>query len=341
METALERLLQALEKRGYRPTPTGVKAAIADLRLEVEGDPEALIALVLEKAWKETQVVLDGFWATMGILSPPSVVGKALREGDWMEASCSESPRGQTELTLRLVGRETFVRLPLSRPLPLEGFSLEAKVGRVEVRVPPGLFARKERAYLRTFRPKEVEEALGRVKVLRPLFLALGLGDLEGALEALVNLGDGEARMWGPYFLAREGDFRALRRGSLFGDPTLDKAFLLGGEVTLSYPYGVEITLRGSLWEHSVTLSKMELRWNGEAVRVGVTLGEDWNALDRNPIAPLIRGGLYWEREKPRTPLSPKMEALVQELKESDDPLEALKTEAFFRRVRMRALSRL
>jgi hypothetical protein len=213
-------------------------------------------------------------------------------------------------------------------------------MGRVEGHVPPGLFVRKGRAYLRTFRPKEVEEALGRVKVLRPLFLALDLGDLEEALEALANLEEGEARTWGPYFLAREGDFRALRRGTLFGDPALDKAFLLGGEVTLSYPHGVTVALQASLWKHSVGLSGMRLGWGGEVVRVGYTLGSDWNALDRNPVTSLVRRGLYWGLDRPRTTLSPKMEALVQELRESEDPLEVLKTEAFFRRVRLRVLSR-
>jgi hypothetical protein len=341
MKTALERLLQALEEGSYRPTPAGVRAAIADLRLEVE-DPEALAARVLEEAWKETQRVLEGFWAALGVFSPPPVVEKALREGEWVEASYSESPQGKAQLVLRLRERGTAVRLPLLRPLPLPsgGFSLEARVGRVQAHVPPGLFVRKGRAYLRTFRPEEAEEVLGRVKALRPLFLALGLGDVEEALEALTNLKEGEARMWGPYFLARELDFRALRRGTLFGDPGLDKAFLLTGEATLSYPHGVEIALRSSLWKHSITLLGMELRWHREAVRIRAAPGGDWNALDRNPVALLVRRGLYWELERPRTPFSPKMEALVQELRESEDPLEALKTEGFFRRVRLRALSR-
>jgi hypothetical protein len=342
MKAALERLLEALEEGGYRSTPTGVRAAIADLHLEVEGDPEALVAQALKEAWKETRKVLEGVWAAFGVLSPPLDVGRVLHEGEWVEASYSKSQRGQVQLVLRMREREMTVHLPLPRPLPLpfEDFSLEFRVGRVEAHVPPGLFARKGRAYLRTFRPKEVEEALGRVKALRPLFLALDLGDLEEALEALTNLEEGEARMWGPYFLAREGDFRALRRGTLFGTPALDKAFLLGGEVTLSYPHGVTITLQASLWKHSAGLSGMKLGWDGEVVRVGYTLGSDWNALDRNPVASLVRRGLYWGLERPRAPLSPKMEALVQELRESEDPLEALKTEAFFRRVRLRALSR-
>ncbi len=341
MKDALERLLQALEERAYRPTPAGVKAAVADLRLEVE-DPEALAARVLKEAWKETQRVLKGVWAALGILSPPPVVERALRGGEWVEASCSESGRGQAQLVLRLRERGTAVHLPLPRPLPLpsEDFSLEITVGRVQAHVPPGLFVRKGRAYLRTFRPEEVEEVLGRVKALRPLFLALGLGDLEEALKALANLGDGEARMRAPYLLAREGGFRALRRGAFFGHPSLDKAFLLGEEVVLSYPHGVAVALQASPWKHSVALSGMELRWDGEVVRIGYTPGDDWNALDRNPVALLVRRGLYWGRERPRTPLSPRTEALVQELKESEDPLEALKTEAFFRRVRLRALSR-
>jgi hypothetical protein len=342
--TLLEKVLQAIEENVYYlPTPVGVRAAVNDLRLEVEEDLEEFVERVLEEARRRTREALEGLWRTLGVPSSPPGVEKTLHEGSWVELwhpdvrrnATSERERG----LLRLEGGGEIEIPPL--PSSFKGFfAFRARSGRVEVKVSPWLFARRGRAYLRTFDPEEAERVLEGVRLLRPLFEAMGLSDLEEALDVLLRkLEDGEARMHGQYFLAREGRFRALRRGSLLGSPSLDKAFLLGGRVVLSYPQGVEVALQGTFPGHEMGLEEMELRWGEETTRFRKELGGSWSALDERPLASLVRRALWWGQRTAKSQLSPKMNALIEELAESEDPLQALEAEDFFRRVYMRALS--
>jgi hypothetical protein len=334
----VERLLQELEEGTYRFTPVGVKTAIRDLGLKVEGNLEELVDKVLERGWRETKGALEGFWKTIEVLFPPPEVEEVLRRGGWLQAWRSEFLEKRSVL-YQLEGRGPISHSLPSHAPPIGTFSLKAWGGRIEVHVSPVLFARRERAYLRTSRPKQVELALEGAKRFRPLFEALGLADLEGAIEALLGLKDGEVRQEGPYILVRQGDFHALRRGSLFGDPLLDKVFLIGQRpVVLSYPHGVRIALWGSFPDANITLSRMEVRWKGEVAQLGITPGGYWNALDKNPIPSLVHQGVRWGR-KAHPSLSPRMSALIDELVEAEDPIEAPKTDEFFERVYMRALS--
>jgi hypothetical protein len=341
----LEKVLQAIEENvHYLPTPQGVGAAINDLRLGVEGDLEEFTEKALEEARRRTREVLEGLWKTLGLTSPPPGVEKTLHEGGWVELWHPDVRRnassGRERGLLRLEGGGDIEVPPL--PPSFKGFfAFRARGGRVEVKVSPWLFARRERAYLRTFDPEEAERVLEGVGLLRPLFEAMGLSDLEEALDVLLRkLEDGEARMQGRYFLAREGRFRALRRGSLLGDPALDKVFLLGGRVLLSYPQGMEIALQGTFPSHEIGLEEVEIRWEGVTARFRKELGGAWNALDERPLASLIRRALRWGGENAGGWLPPRMSALIEELKESEDPLQAPRAEDFFRRVYMRALSR-
>ncbi len=342
----LEKVLQAIEENlYYPPTPQGVRAAVNDLRLEVrvEEDLEEFAERVLEEARRRTREALEGLWRTLGVPSPPPGVEKTLHEGGWVELWHPDVRRdpasGRERGLLRLEGGGEIEVPPL--PPSFKGFfAFRARSGRVEVRVSPWLFARRGRAYLRTFDPQEAERVLEGVGLLRPLFEAMDLRDLEEALDVLLRgLEDGEARTHGQYFLAREGRFRALRRGSLLGSPPLDKAFLLGGRVVLSYPQGVEVALRGTFPGHEIGLEEMELRWGGETALFKKELGGSWNALDERPLASLVRRALRWGQRTAESELSPRMNALIEELRESEDPLEAPRAEDFFRRVHMRALS--
>ncbi len=333
----VERLLQELEEGTYRFTPVGVKTAIRDLGLKVEGDLERLVDKVLERGLAETKVALEAFWKALGVSYPPKVQ-EVLRKGGWIQVWRSHF-LDERSVLLQLEGRGALSHSLPSRSPPLMPFSLKAWGGRVEVHVPPALFARRERAYLRTSKRKQVELSLEGVKRLRPLFEALGLADLEEAIETLLGLKDGEARQEGPYVLLRQGDLHLLRRGSLFGDLLLDKVFLMGRKpVVLPYPHGVEIALWGSFSGANITLSRMEVHWKGEVAHLGITSGGCWNALDRDPISSLVRQAVRWGR-KGHLSLSPRMSALIDELGEAEDPLEAPKTDEFFRRVHMRALS--
>jgi len=333
----VQSLLQKLEENTYRFTPAGVKTAIRDLGLKVEGDLEELVDKVLEQGWRETKQALEGLWKALGVSYPPEVQ-EVLRRGGWIQLWRSHF-LDERSVLLQLEGRGAVSHSLPSRSSPLTPFSLKAWGGRVEVHVPPALFARRGRAYLRTSKRKQVELALQGVERLRPLFEALGLADLEEAIEALLGLKDGEARQEGPYILLRRGNFHLLRRGSLFGDLLLDKVFLMGQKpVVLPYPHGVQITLWGSFSDANITLSKTEVRWKGEVARLGIAPGGCWNALDRDPVPSLVRQAVRWGR-KADLSLSPRMSALIDELGEAENPLEALKTDEFFRRVYMRALS--
>ena len=341
----LEKVLHAIEENvHYLPTPQGVRAAINDLRLGVEGDLKEFTEKVLEEARRRTREVLEGLWKTLGLASPPPGVEEALHEGGWVELWHPDVRRnassGREWGLLRLEGGGDIEVPPL--PSSFKGFfAFRARSGRVEVRVSPWLFARRERAYLRTFDPEEAERVLEGLGLLRPLFGAMGLSDLEEALDVLLRkLKDGEARMQGRYLLAREGRFRALRRGSLLGDPALDKAFLKGERVLLSYPQGMEIALQGTFPGHEIGLEEIEIRWEGVTALFRKELGGAWNALDERPLASLIRRALRWGGENAKHFLPPRMSALIEELKESEDPLLAPRAEDFFRRVYMRGLSR-
>jgi hypothetical protein len=223
---------------------------------------------------------------------------------------------------------------------PSEAFLLEAHAGRVEVRVAPKLLARKARAFLRTLDGRGVEKALEEVRGLRPLFLALDLGDLEGALKALSRLKDGEVRQEGPYVLARKGRLSALMRGSYFGDPLLDGAFLLGRRVTLVHENGVEVSLRGAFSDSGLRLREASVRWKDEVIRLETVDWKEEDLLDETLPASLLSLFLHWELKKGSPNYSPKMRALIAELATAENPLEALKDKELHRRVTLRALSR-
>jgi len=93
---------------------------------------------------------------------------------------------------------------------------VEVQKGGVWVEVASGLFLRRKVAYLRTPSEDRLDEALEGAKFLRSFLAEIGLSDLEGALETLSQLEEGEIRQEGPYVLARKrdiSDIRVLRRG--------------------------------------------------------------------------------------------------------------------------------
>jgi hypothetical protein len=228
---------------------------------------------------------------------------------------------------------------------PSVGFRAIFEGGQVRAYMAGGLVVRKGRAFLRADGPERVEAALAEARILPSFLAALELSDLEGALSTLSGLEDGEARREGSYLLVREGDTRILRRGEFLGSPNLDAAFFLGKRVSLSYPRGLEIALKGEVvFEDNAVLREFALRFEGEEARHGGTREgkgfSDSAAGDlRRWLASLMWGALKAELEK--APLSPKMRALVEELAQSEDPLEAPKDEAFFRRVELRLLAKL
>ncbi len=343
-EEAVQKVLKALENRSLPPTPAYAWHIFESPAREIGVDPKALRKVALKEARKRTEEVLDVFWKVLGIPPPTSLVRRALGWGQRIRVRCpwqGRTPQGEALVEVEGISHVRHLSFPITGYQPSEAFLLQAHAGRVEVRVAPKLLARKGRAFLRTLEERGVEKALKEVRAFRPLFLALDLGDLEGALKALSRLRDGEVRQEGAYVLARKGRLSALMRGSYFGDPRLDGAFLLGRRVTLVHEDGVEVSLRGAFSDSGLRLEEASVRWGEELVRLETAKWREKNPLDETLPAHLFSRSVWWELKKGSPGHSPKMRGLIAELATREDPLEALKDKELPRRAALRGLSRL
>jgi hypothetical protein len=344
MDSAVERMIRLLEEGRFPSTPQGIEEAVRKHGLEVGEDTRAFAERVLREGARHTAKLLEGLWEVLEVPPPPEVE-EALRGGHRVEVHYPWPAGAQGEGRKTLVwlgGKDQALHFPPPRHVRSEAFSLKASAGRARVRVDPGLFAQREGASLLAHSLWKVERALEEARALRPVFTALGLADLEGALEALLELEDGEARQEGPYVLAREGETRVLRRGAAFQDPALDGAFLLGREVRISFAEGVELSLEGGMLpEGWMGLRAGSLRWGEDLVRLTRSAGY---AEDRHALSRLILDGVRWRAKSHDFLYSPRARALLEELEgldEGEDVLEVLKEKSFFARVYTRALAAL
>jgi len=352
------RLLKALEEDPYlRHKPKAVEEKARKLFPDM--DFKKIAREALREARAQAAETIEALRKDLGIPTDPSdpelkrlalEIENTLRRGPRVEVRLertSEAVFYVCNNNKHPVGcpcRSKRRLFPRGRP-PSAGFRVIVERGWAEAYMAGRLVVRRGGAFLRATGPERVEAALEEARSLPSFLAALGLSDLEGALEALSRLEDGEARREGSYLLVREGDTRILRRGEFLGSPKLDAAFFLGGRASLSYPRGLEVALKGEIvFEDKAVLREFALRFEGEEARYDGT-GEEkrsfWNSAAgdlRRWLASLMRGELKAELEK--APLSPKMRALVEELARSEDPLEAPKNEAFFRRAELRLLAK-
>jgi hypothetical protein len=344
VKSTVERTIQLLEEEPSPFTPERIAEALRKRGLEVGEDTRAFAERVLREGARHTAKLLEGLWEVLEVPPPPEVE-EALREGHRVEVHYPWHAGAQgegREVLVWLGGKDQALHFPLPRHVRSEAFSLKASTGRTRVRVGPGLFAQREGASLLAHSLWEVERALEEARALRPLFAALGLADLEGALEALLELEDGEARQEGPYVLAREGDTRVLRRGAVFQNPSLDGAFLLGREVRISFAEGVELFLEGGMLpEGWMGLRAGSLRWGEDLVHLARPAGY---AENRCTLSRLVLNGVRWRAKSHDFLYSPRTRALLEELEglgEEEDVLEVLKDKGFFARVYTRVLATL
>jgi hypothetical protein len=343
VEAALQEALDILEEFPRPLTPSQAKEALKPIARKAGVLRKAFTRMALEEARKWTERVLGSLWEALGVSSPPAEVEKVLRKGGKVRLWCpwgKRAPLGTLTVETSEKGALAHLDLPLSDRFCPRTFLLEAHAGRVEVRIHPRLFARKGRALFRTRDPRGVKKTLEEVRGLRPLFEAIGLPDLEEALEALSELRNGEIRQRGAYVLARKGRLKALNRGNYFGDPLLDGVFLLGEQAVLAYENGVEVVLEGTFSNRLLSLKEASIRWGDEVARLEEAEWTVVNALDKSAPSFLLRTLLGWEVEKAFPARSPRMKALIAELAETENPLEALKDKELHRRVTLRALSR-
>ena len=339
MRRAVERVLQALHEDPRRYIPTSERVRRIAKEVAPEEDPKALAREVLREARRRVRGVVQGLWDSLGIGLPPlPEVEKLLWRGDWAEVRPTQSPPGYTVLDM---GKKGTLLLPFSlgiaTSVDLEG----SKAGDVVLSAGTGytFFAQEGRAFLRAYALDEVEEVSGVVRAFSPLLRVFALEGLEGALQELKGLKEDEVRVEGPYVLARGESFWTLLFGTFFGNLTLDAAFAQGKDLVFSYPEGLEIALRVSLSAYRAEGPEMEIRWEGETARHGERyLGVELSHR-RFPQVLARKTVKEWSNEW-KAPRSVKMRALLQELAEAEDPLEAPKDPEFLRRARLRGLAR-
>ncbi len=367
-------VLRALKEEGYRHDTVreAVPKLVRKLGPEVEGDLEAFAKEVAEEAAKETRTVLNELWGTFGISALPPEVEEAIGNGDLVEVWYPNYWKGLPE-RVAVETKESFYRdgalllLPPNHP-GSGGFAFEVRVwaGLVEAQVQKetaeshtsGLVVRGEGVYFKTKDPEEVERVLEGVRYLRPFFSARGLGGLEGALEELAGLEEGEVRAKGEYVVARKGGLWVLGRGPFLGDPLLDGALLLGERVRLRSPDDVELSFRGRFRGAVIALEEVEIRWGEGVANFGTYRGfyafinERDERKSIGPIGRAIRRGLeyepwtfphwtfaqYIEREGGRE-APPRMVDLLWVLGKSEDPLEILRSGEVSGHAKMKALA--
>jgi hypothetical protein len=343
-ERVIERALHRLERAtGFAWPDTAWKATRRTAEeLGVEGDLEPLYRRVLAEGRRWQKAALDVLCQTLEVSLPRWAEERLRDEGTWEAVKVWFSPgRKWQKAFLKFFWDEgDALSFRLRRGCCSEKLSLAAWPGGALVVTVHGLYARRGYAFWMGAASRQIGEVLREVRALAPLFAFMGLGDLEEALLALGKLEDGEARREGPYVLAREGETRLLRRGSLFGDPGLDMAFFAGREVVLSSPGGPRLSVRAKVKEGDsglrVRIERGSLEWEGEEVQFSSWTGEPIESVDLLPD--LLKGAMS-AGLKPNNP-SPKMRALVDALKESEDPVGALKGEDLLRKVHLRLLSR-
>jgi hypothetical protein len=320
-------IAQLLRDRQRHFSPKEVQRVVQELGLEEKVDVEALAHEVVEEGRKWTMGVLAGLWEVLKVPPPPEVE-EALRQGGRVQISYAVPEGDEKEAYLWVA-----VTNPKKRPdggidlpppeLPMGYFFFGASIGLVEINT-DHLHATGERAFFRD-EQGDIEGALNEAKALRPILSAMGLGDLENALEKLAELEEGEVRAEGPYVLARGGGVWALRRGTLLGDLRLDGAFLLGEEVRVSFGE-VEVSLKPKWFWGIVELEYMRFRLGEEEVLLENERDEAL-AEEKDPIGWIIRervkrelGRMERMRGSPLDKNSARMVALLKALAQRKEP---------------------
>jgi hypothetical protein len=348
------KVLEALRNRAYfgyllpGEAEEAVREALQDLP---EGAREALAREVLEGERASVKGALLRFFQDLGV-PPPPLLEKALGRGDnvlvglWGEDRVAVIP-GRIDYD---PGEGIYIPLPRRERGKLPHLEVEARLSGTEIEVRAGkpkegrreaflfwLRAGKGRAFFHGSMADAAERTLEVVRAARGLFGALGLPDLEGALEALVNLEGETARAWKGYLLAGKGRVKGLTRGIPFGEPSLGGAFLLGGEVRLTSPVeDLGVSLRCGFEGAVVEVTRVSLRWRETVVEFPCRVQADPLAEDlgEEAVRAACRHLLTYES------LPPKLEALLAGLSEEEHPTQALREEEFLRKVNLLALGR-
>jgi hypothetical protein len=321
-------IVQFLRDRQRPFTPNEVQKAILELDPEGKADVETLTQEVTEEGLKWTMGVLAGLWEVLQVSPPPEVEEDLRQEGKVQSTYMLSEEEGREKVHLWVLVSNPKSKphniLDLSPPkLPLKYFAFEASMGFVQINT-NYLDVTGDRAFFWGERG-DLEEALNEAKVLHPILSAMGLGDLESALEKLTGLEDGEVQAEGPYVLVRGGDIWALRRGTLLGDLHLDGTLLLGEEVTVSSGE-IEVVLKPKWLWGKLELEYVRFRFGEEEVFFE-NQGDNALAEERDPIGWVIQERVKREltklaqmKETPLNESSAKMVALLKVFAQGKEP---------------------
>jgi hypothetical protein len=342
---AIEAVAQLLEDSSRPFTPREIHKAIERKGIHVEGDLEAFIREVQERGLAKTRGVLEVLWEFLGI-PPLDGVEEWLRGGASLEAwgSTPEMPDLDVAIVMDYGDFRNVVQKKSFSGSHRQHFDLTffiARAGLETIHSISLVYGVRERATFEVSSLDYLEHYLERLRGLRPILSAMGLSDLEGAVESLAKLEKGENRIEGPYVLARGespwgGEVWALRRGPIFGVPELDGALLTKREATLRFPGDVEFSFRVAWKLGSMSFDRLRIRWGEEEVDFRYSHLVHAHSLAKNPITEAIQSSLIREipkleahgkSEQFREPPSPKMLALLKAFSKHEDPFGALAEE--------------
>ncbi len=309
----VEEVIQLLEEELKPFVPAKIALVIQKYGLEVE-DFEGLSKEVLAEGVRRTMPAVEKFFEVLKIPAPLAEIEEALWKGGGVWVSFPNPRVGRKDFTVNIVDP---THEPPSSPLspakqltfppswwhePLYGpMSFHAFPGEVSLRNHfQGMYWGRERAILQVRQEEGVKNVRMAARTLEPFLSHMGLDGIVEALDALSMLEEGKAQVKGPYVLARTGgDWRyegdwLMRRGSILGDPELDKAALLGREVTLSFPGDVEISFRAAWGLYNVSLTDVRFRLGHKVLNLDGDFLEGFTALSlySNPIGRAIQHGL-------------------------------------------------
>lgn len=285
--------------------------------------------------------VLEALWEALEIgQGVPSEVTDALvpREGGVGKQIAIRPSREGWEVVVELERFWRKLRLASLRLAFPEVYLTGYESGRVVVEF-DNFSLSQERTIFSCYSSNRAREGLENLKIFRPLLRLFGIEDLEEALEVLLTLENGGVQRVGPYVLVRTWGLVALHKGRLFGDLALDGKFLMKERVSLRYPSGVEVAFEpsGAFVQGWPVLKGLSVIWDGDEFFYNGNGFPYWGEIpDDKLLTKIFRHAL--RAGVPRGD-SPRMEALIEELKRSRSPLKALEDPRFLRKVHLRTLS--
>jgi hypothetical protein len=316
-------VIRLLEEEQQSFLPDKVTLVVQKYGLEVE-DLDGLSKEVMAEGVKRTMGDVEKFFETLKIPAPLEKIEEALWKGGEMEVRFPDPQAKRPHFTVRIYtptlepsGKSSESVEELTFPWPwwddslYGGLRFFAWPGKVSLTDSYVTYLARERAMVVV--PVGVEErdnVLAKISAtgsrLRPFLSHIGLDEVDRALSSLSYLEKGEAWVSGPYVLARTDPLdwrdkgkRLMRRGTILGDPELDKAALLENEVSLALPGDVEISFRSTWWLDRVNLHEVRFRLGYKVLELDENsqLGFFAPSLCSDPIGRAIQRGLKAEFE--------------------------------------------